>query len=126
MSPANAGTRVFRIVDAMQPQVGVAWKGGPEMFAVVTRPVCENVMVTIATPLGSPSLRQPEACPADASSALRADATSKGSVPAAPRGSMTVGVADVDAGFAVLVVATLSVGVAGASDLVFGVFGVVA
>jgi len=42
------------MVDAMHPPVGVAWNGGPEMFAVVTRPVWENVMVTTATPLGSP------------------------------------------------------------------------
>src|SRR5688572_10550746 len=99
MSPAKAGTRVFRIVDAMQPPVGVAWNGGPEMLAAVTRPVCEKVMVTTATPLGSPGLRQPEACPAVASRALRAAATSKGSVPAAPRGStavVLVGAAAVD------------------------------
>src|SRR5436190_240593 len=101
ISPAKAGTRVLRMVEAMQPPVGVAWKGGPEMLAVVTRPVCEKVMVTTATPLGSPSLRQPEACAAEASSAERAEATSKGSVPTEPRGSMTAGVegAEVAVGF---------------------------
>jgi hypothetical protein len=61
MSPANAGTRVFRSVEAMQPPVGVAANGGPLMFAVVTRPVGEKVMMTTATPLGSPGLRQLDA-----------------------------------------------------------------
>jgi hypothetical protein len=98
MSPAKGGTRVRRMVEAMQPPVGVAWNGGPEMFAVVTRPVCENVIVTTATPLGSPSLRQLDACSADISSALRAAATSNGSVPTGPRGSTTVLVVAAGAG----------------------------
>src|SRR3954468_19591138 len=90
MSPAKGGTRVRRIVDAMQPPVGVAWKGGPEIVAVVTRPVGENVIVTTATPLGSPPFRQLDAWSADISSALRAAAPSNGSVPTGPRGSTIV------------------------------------
>jgi hypothetical protein len=49
------------MVDAMQPPVSVAANGGPPMFALVTRPVGEYVMVTTATPLGSPGFRQDEA-----------------------------------------------------------------
>ena len=45
----------------MQPPVGVPANGGPEIVAVVTLPDGENVMVTAATPVGSPGLRQPEA-----------------------------------------------------------------
>lgn len=87
MSPANGGTRAFRMVEAMQPPVGVAWKGGPPMFALVTRPVGEYVMVTTATPLGSPGLRHDDACAAAASRAARAAAESNGSVPTLPAGS---------------------------------------
>ena len=61
MSPSNAGTRARRSVAAMQPPVGVPANGGPAMVALVTRPDGENVMVTAATPLGSPGLRQLEA-----------------------------------------------------------------
>jgi hypothetical protein len=57
----NGGTRALRNVDAIHPPVGVAANGGPPMLAEVTRPDGENVMVTTATPLGSPSLRQLEA-----------------------------------------------------------------
>jgi hypothetical protein len=61
MSPVNGGTRARRSVAAMQPPVGVPAKGGPAMFALVTLPDGENVIVTTATPLGSPGFRQLDA-----------------------------------------------------------------
>src|SRR5262245_57898364 len=90
ISPMNGGTRALRSVEAMQPPVGVAAKGGPPMLAVVTRPEGENVMVTTATPLGSPGLRQLEACAAAASREARAAPASKGPV-ASPRGGSGAG-----------------------------------
>jgi len=41
LSPVNGGTFALRSVDAMHPPVGVPAKGGPEMLALVTRPVGE-------------------------------------------------------------------------------------
>ncbi len=52
-SPEKAGTRVARKREAMQLPVSVPAKGGPEIVAVVTRPEGENVIVTVAEPLGS-------------------------------------------------------------------------
>ena len=76
-SPENAGTRVPRKRDAMQLPVSVPANGGPEIVAEVTRPDGENVIVTVAKPLGSPSLRQELACDAEASSAALAAFASK-------------------------------------------------
>src|SRR6476659_6551799 len=77
-SPSKAGTRALRRAAAMQPPVGVPAKGGPEMLALVTRPEGANVMTTLATPEGSPSLRQAEACAALLLRAAAAAARSKG------------------------------------------------
>src|SRR5688572_2716122 len=85
-STSKAGIRVLRSAAAMQPPVGVPAKGGPLMLAVVTRPDGANVTTTLATPEGSPSLRQAEACPALAVSAAVAAALSKG--PAGSAGAL--------------------------------------
>src|SRR5688500_19047262 len=77
-SPSKAGIRVLRSVEAMQPPVGVPAKGGPLILALVTRPEGANVTTTLATPDGSPSLRQAEACPALAVSGCVAAGLSKG------------------------------------------------
>ena len=65
-SPLNGGTLALRIADAMHPPVAVPAKGGPLTLALVTRPEGAKVMTTTAAPLGSPSFRHAEACPAAA------------------------------------------------------------
>src|SRR5687767_11360591 len=92
MSPSNAGTRARRRVAAMQPPVGVPAKGGPAMFALVTRPDGEKVMVTTATPLGSPGFLQLEACATAPASAVRAASALKGPSGAVFGGSAGAGV----------------------------------
>jgi hypothetical protein len=79
----------------MQPPVGVPAKGGPATAALVTRPDEANVIVTRATPLGSPSRRHDDARLAAASRALRADSALKGVVATgsrfASRGALATG-----------------------------------
>src|SRR5450432_1658514 len=65
---------------AMQPPVGVPAKGGPWMAALVTRPEGAKVIVRVAVPEGSPSLRHAAASEAAALSAAIAAERSK-SVP---------------------------------------------
>src|SRR5688500_14942023 len=77
-SPSKGGTRALRNAAAMQPPVAVPANGGPPMLALVTRPDGANVTTTLATPEGSPSLRQEEACAAPLFSAAAARARSKG------------------------------------------------
>src|SRR5688572_6233934 len=93
-SPSKAGTRALRSAAAMQPPVGVPAKGGPLMFALVTRPDGANVTTTLATPEGSPSLRQAEACAALEVNATAAAERSKG-----PDGSAAGSRAGVGSGF---------------------------
>src|SRR5882724_8008741 len=71
---------------AMQPPVAVPANGGPWMVALVTRPEGAKVMVRVALPEGSPSLRKEEACAAALFSALTA-ALRSNSVPGAAGGS---------------------------------------
>src|SRR5512147_2245410 len=62
---------------AMQPPVAVPANGGPSISARVALPAFENVTLTLATPVGSPSLRQEAAWLAAAPRAAAAAAVSK-------------------------------------------------
>src|SRR5262245_30738137 len=84
----------------MQPPVAVPAKGGPSTSARVARPAFEKVMCTTATPVGSPSLRQPAAVAAAAPSAALAAALSN-----SPPTSSTCGCSGTGAGFFPSVVA---------------------
>src|SRR6187399_3005613 len=70
--PEKAGILARRMVDAMHPPVRVPAKGGPLRLALVTRPDGAKVTMTMAVPLGSPSCRQPAACPTPAFNAASA------------------------------------------------------
>src|SRR4051812_19887973 len=89
-SPENGGTFSRRMAAAMQPPVAVPAKGGPESVALVTRPDGANVTVTLAVPLGSPSLRQLEASLAAALSAPTAAARSNSTPGSAGAGLSTL------------------------------------
>src|SRR5688500_13906720 len=90
-SPSKGGIFAFRSVAAIQPPVGVPAKGGPLILALVTRPEGANVMTTLATPDGSPSLRHEEAWAALALRAAEAAARSKGPAGSAGGWASSVG-----------------------------------
>src|SRR5258705_3248734 len=108
-SPAKGGTRALSRAAAMQPPVAVPANGGPLTFALVTRPDGANVMTTLATPVGSPSLRHDDANAALVLRAAAAAARSKGSsVSAGPSGEKAA------AGFgSALAMGSFSTGAAG-------------
>src|SRR5690606_6551483 len=88
-SPENGGTLAWRMRAAMHPPVTVPANGGPATFALMARPEVLNVTVTLATPLGSPSLRPLEA---ERAAALSADdaafvSNGPGAAPVAGAGS---------------------------------------
>src|SRR5882672_11310608 len=99
-SPPKGGTFARRSVSAMQPPVAVPAKGGPSTSARVARPAFEKVTCTTATPVGSPSLRQPAAEDAAAPSAALAAALSNSPPTSSTCGCSGDGVGFFPSGFA--------------------------
>src|SRR5262245_47297834 len=73
-APSKGGTVALRNAAAMQPPVGVPWKGGLTTFAEVTRPDGAKVMLTLAPPLGSSGCLQAAAAAAAMARAVLAAA----------------------------------------------------
>lgn len=82
-SPAKGGTEAERKARAMHPPVAVPAKGGPETFAVVTRPDGAKVTCTRVVPLGSPGCLQPAAVATAVAKAAAAASLSNSCVGAA-------------------------------------------